>query len=85
MNHARTNIVAMMYVINIQNHLLFVSLCQKTIHHSSASEIMKAAITIYMYDSDIYIMYHRITVANQINQNFNISLVVFVDCAVISI
>ena len=84
-NQANTKRVAMIYVINIQIHLLFVSLCQKMIHHSSASEIMNAAITIYIYDSDMYIMYQRITVANQINRNFNISLVVFVDCAVISI
>ena len=70
---------AMIYVINIQIHLLFVILCQKTIHHSSASEIMNAAITIYIYDNEMYIIYHKITVANHINQNFNINLVVFVD------
>ena len=78
-NQANTKRVAMVYVINIQIHLLFVNLCQKMMHHSSASEIMKAAITIYMYDNDMYIMYHRITIANQINQNFNINFVVFVD------
>jgi hypothetical protein len=48
-------------------------------HHSSASEITKAAITIYMYDNDMYIMYHKITVASQINQNFIINFVVFDD------
>ena len=34
------------YVIKIQNHLFFVILCQNIMHHSKASEIMNAAITI---------------------------------------
>lgn len=54
------------------------------IHHSNAKEIMKAAITMYIYESDMYIIYPRVTIANHINQNFKISLVVFVDCAVTS-
>jgi hypothetical protein len=66
-------------VINIQIHLLFVILCRKMMHHSRASEIMNAAITIYIYDNEIYIMYHKITVASQINQNFIINFVVFDD------
>lgn len=45
-NPARIKNVAIMYVINIPNPLFFVILCQKIIHHSSANEIMKAAITI---------------------------------------
>lgn len=80
-NHAKTNKVAMIYVINIQTHLLLVILCQKIIHHSKAKEMMKAAITIYMYDNDMYIIYHNITITNHINQNFNISLVVLEDWA----
>ena len=71
-------------MIKIQIHLLLVSLCRKIMHHSSAKEIMNAAITIYIYDSEIYIIYHNMTIASPISQNFNINLVVFVDCIVIS-
>ena len=46
MNPDNTKNVVKRYVINIQNHLLFVILCQKTIHHSNASEIMNAPNTI---------------------------------------
>ena len=45
-NQDSINITAMIYVINIHNHLLFVSLCRNTIHHSNAKEIMNPAITI---------------------------------------
>lgn len=48
MNHDNTKNVVIKYVMNIQIHLLLVSLCRKMIHHSNANEIMKAAITIYM-------------------------------------
>ena len=82
---ASTKKVAIRYVISIHNPLLFVILCRKTINHSRASEIMKAAMTIYMYDSEIYIIYHRMTIASHISQNFKINFVVFVDSAVISI
>jgi hypothetical protein len=37
--------VANKYVIKIQTHLFFVSLCRKIIHHSNANEMMNAAIT----------------------------------------
>ena len=77
--------MAMRYVISIHNPLLFVSLCRKIINHSRANEIMKAAITMYIYDSEIYIIYHKITTASHISQNFKINFVVFVDSAVISI
>ena len=46
MNPANTKNVAIKYVINIQTHLFFVSLCQKIMHHSNAKEIINAAITI---------------------------------------
>jgi hypothetical protein len=78
-NHAKTNRVAMIYVINIQTHLLFVILCQKMTHPSKAKEMIKAAITIYMYDNDMYIIYHNITIRSHINQNFNMSFVVLED------
>ena len=83
-NPAKTKNVAIRYVINIQIHLLFVILCQKTMHHSSASEIMNAAITIYIYESEIYIIYHKATVANHISQNFIINLVDLLDSTVTS-
>ena len=44
-NPDNTKNVVNMYVIKIQNHLFFVILCQKIIHHSKANEIMNAAIT----------------------------------------
>ena len=83
-NHAKTNKVAIIYVISIHIHLLFVILCQNIMHHSSAKDMINAAITIYMYDNDMYIMYHNITVNNHINQNFSMSFVVLEDCADIS-
>ena len=46
MNPDKTKKVASKYVIKIQTHLFFVSLCRKIIDHSSAKEIMNAAITI---------------------------------------
>ena len=52
---------------------------------SSYTEIMNAAMTIYMYDREIYIIYHRATVASHTNQNFTISLVDLFDSTVISI
>lgn len=45
-NPDRTKKVANKYVIKIQTHLFFVSLCRKIMHHSNAKEIMNAAITI---------------------------------------
>ncbi len=84
-NQANTKIVAMRYVSRIQIPLLFVILCQNIMHHSRASEIMNAAMTIYMYDREIYIIYHRATVASHTNQNFTISLVDLFDSTVISI
>lgn len=83
-NHAKTKRVAIMYVINIQTHLLFVILCQNMMHHSSAKDMINAAITMYIYDNDMYIMYHSMTVANHINQNFSMSFVVLDDWADIS-
>ena len=83
-NPDNTKNVVNKYVIKIQNHLLFVILCQKIMHHSKASEIINAAITISIYDRDIYIIYHKVTSANHINQNFNINLVVFADWALTS-
>ena len=49
------------------------------IHHSKANDMMNAAITMYIYDNEIYIIYHKVTIANHINQNFRITLVVLVD------
>ena len=83
-NHAKTNRVAITYVINIQTHLLFVILCQNMMHHSRAKDMINAAITIYIYDNEMYIMYHNMTVANHINQNFSMSFVVLEDWADIS-
>lgn len=80
MNQDNMNITAIRYVIKIQIPLLFVSLCQNIIHPSNAKEIMNPAITIYMYDNDIYIIYHTTTIASQISQNFNICFVIFADC-----
>lgn len=71
--------VAITYVIKIQNPLLLVILCQNIMHHSKANDMMNAAITIYMYDNDMYIIYHNVTTANPINRNFRIVLVVLVD------
>jgi hypothetical protein len=45
-NPDKTKKVASKYVIKIQIHLFFVSLCQKIMHHSNAKEMMNAAITI---------------------------------------
>ena len=45
-NPDNTKNVVNKYVIKIQNHLFFVILCQKIMHHSKANEIMNAAITI---------------------------------------
>ena len=45
-NQDNINITAIRYVIRIQSHLLFVSLCRKMIHHSNAKEIINPAITI---------------------------------------
>lgn len=45
-NQDSMNITAIRYVIRIHSHLLFVSLCQNTIHPSKAREIMNPAITI---------------------------------------
>ena len=46
MNQDSMNITAIRYVIKIHNHLLLVSLCRNTMHHSNAREIMNPAITI---------------------------------------
>ena len=46
MNQDSINIKAIRYVIKIHNPLLFVSLCQKTTHHSKAREMINPAITI---------------------------------------
>ena len=79
-NQDSINIKAIRYVIRIHSHLLLVSLCQKRIHHSNAKEIINPAITMYMYDNDIYIIYPSTTIASQMSQNFNICFVVFTDC-----
>ena len=79
MNQDSINIRAIRYVIRIHNHLLFVSLCQNTMHHSKAREIINPAITMYIYDNDIYIMYHNTTIASQISQNLSICFVIFID------
>jgi len=85
MNQDNMNIIAMRYVISIPIHLLFVSLCRKIIHHSRAREMIKLAITMYIYESDIYIIYQRTTIANQISQNFNICLVIFAELLAVSL
>jgi len=79
-----TKNVVIKYVINIQIHLLLVILCQNIIHHSKAREIMKAAITIYMYDNDMYSIYHKVTIHSHISQNLRISLVDLLDSWLIS-
>ena len=78
-----TKMVAIIYVIKIQIHLLFVSLCQNMITHSKASEMMKAAITIYKYDNDVYIMYQSTTTHSHNNRNLSIFFVVIADSIVL--
>lgn len=83
MNPDNTNIVAIIYVIKIHSHLLFVSLCQNMTTHSNASEMMNAAITIYKYDNDVYIMYQSTTTHNHNSRNLSIFFVVITDSIVL--
>lgn len=78
-NHDNTNMVAITYVIRIQTHLFLVSLCRKIIDHSRANEMINPAITMYIYDNDMYIIYHSTTTASPISRNLSICLVVFTD------
>lgn len=78
-----TKMVAIIYVIKIQIHLLFVSLCQNMTTHSNASEMMNAAITIYKYDNDVYIMYQSTTTHNHNSRNLSIFFVVITDSIVL--
>ena len=55
-NPDNKNIEAIRYVMRIQIHLFFVILCRKIIVHSRARDIMNAAITMYIYDREIYII-----------------------------
>lgn len=79
MNHDKMKNVAMIYVIKIQIHLFFVSLCQNITTHSNAREIINAAITIYKYDKEMYIIYPITTTHNHTNRNLIIFFVVIDD------
>jgi len=49
------------------------------IDHSRANEMINPAITMYIYDNDMYIIYHSTTTASQISRNLSICFVVFTD------